>query len=144
VQGRRITGVSYLSQKWEGRVPDPDLTLLRVFVGGRGGQDSIASGHERLIEIVEEELHSMLGIGARPFRVWARVWDSGLHQYELGHLERVAEAESAVREVGALALAGAALHGIGLNECIDSGTRAAASILDALPLAALPRIGDFD
>jgi oxygen-dependent protoporphyrinogen oxidase len=38
VCGRRIMGVSYLSNKWEGRVPDQRFVLVRAFVGGPGGQ----------------------------------------------------------------------------------------------------------
>lgn len=71
----------------------------------------------------------MVGIAARPVRSWAHGWEDGLHKYTVGHLDRVARAESMVAARPGLALAGAALHGIGLNECISSGRRAADSAL---------------
>jgi len=131
VEGRRIMGVSYLSQKWEGRVPDSRFALLRAFVGGRNGRELALAGEDRLLGAVREELETILGIKADPILVWARSWDGGLHQYTLGHRERVAKAESALAAHPGLALAGAAFHGIGLNEVVDSGRRAAESVLGA-------------
>ena len=138
VQGRRIMGVSYLSQKWEGRVPDSELTLIRAFVGGRHGQELARSSGDRLEDVVGEELKETVGITGTPLRSWSHVWQQGLHQYTLGHTERVAGAEKALGVWPGLALAGAGFHGIGLNECIDSGERAAASVLGAMsrPVAA--------
>ncbi len=128
VQGRRITGVTYLSRKWAGRAPTGH-SLLRVFVGGRRGQDLIRSGAETLVEVAAGEVGSMLGVTAPPLRTWVKTWPGGLHQYTMGHLDRVARAEREVSSIGAIELAGAAFHGIGLNECIDSGDRAASRLL---------------
>jgi len=138
VQRRRIMGVSYLSQKWEGRVPDPELTLIRAFVGGWHGQELAKSTGDLLQKVVGEELKETVGIMGKPVRSWSHVWHQGLHQYTLGHLDRVATAERALDAFPGLALAGAGFHGIGLNECIDSGERAAASVMGTLsrPVAA--------
>lgn len=129
LEGRRIMGVSYLSQKWEGRVPDARFLLLRAFVGGPNGQELALSGDERLVATVREELAALIGISARPVLTKTQSWEGGLHQYTLGHLERVFRAESALAVYPGLALAGAAFHGIGLNECIESGRRAAERVL---------------
>ncbi|MCA1736913.1 MAG: protoporphyrinogen oxidase [Actinobacteria bacterium] len=131
VEGRRIMGVSYLSHKWEGRVPDQQFALLRAFVGGPKGQELAAAGKEQLTAAVLDELAALIGLTARPLLVRARSWEGGLHQYTLGHVDRVARAESALATHPGLALAGAAFHGIGLNECVESGRRAAASVLAA-------------
>ena len=125
---RRVIGVSYLSRKWEGRVPDPSFTLLRVFVGGPGGQVLARAGQDRVRAAVVEELDALVGIAARPLRSWAHVWEEGLHKYTVGHVERVARIESMLAARPGLALAGAALYGVGLNECIASGRRAAESV----------------
>lgn len=129
VERRRIMGVSYLSQKWEGRVPDQQFELLRAFVGGPHGQELALAGEERLLAVVREELGALIGITAHPVRVRTQTWEGGLHQYTLGHLDRVARAESALAAYPGLALAGAAFHGIGLNECVESGRRAAETVL---------------
>jgi oxygen-dependent protoporphyrinogen oxidase len=127
--GRRIIGVSYLSRKWEGRVADPSHTLLRVFVGGPRDQDLVRAGEDRVRAVAIEELETLVGIDARPVRSWAHIWEDGLHKYTVGHLDRVARAESMLAARPGLAVAGAALYGIGLNECISSGQRAADSAL---------------
>ena len=131
VAGRRIMGVSYLSHKWDGRVPDQQFALLRAFVGGPKGQELAAAGEEQLAAVVRDELAALIGLTARPVLVRTRSWEGGLHQYTLGHVNRVARAESALANHPGLALAGAAFHGIGLNECVESGRRAAASVLAA-------------
>ncbi len=133
VARRRIMGVSFLSQKWEGRVPDQRFTLLRGFVGGVNGQDLALSGQDRLVAVVREELAALLGITATPVLMRTHVWAGGLHQYTLGHLGRVTTAESVVAAYPGLALAGAAFRGIGLNECVRSGWSAAETVLAAAP-----------
>lgn len=131
-QRRRIMGVSYLSHKWEGRVPDSGFTLMRAFVGGPSCQQLASSDAPILEAVVREELEALLGVTARPVEAWAHSWEDGLHQYTLGHVDRVARAESALADHPGVALAGAAFHGIGLNECVASGWRAAEMILGVL------------
>ncbi|HEY3428431.1 MAG TPA: protoporphyrinogen oxidase [Acidimicrobiia bacterium] len=121
---RRIMGVSYLSQKWEARVPSEELVLLRAFV--RRGHE--AADDQLTIEMVLDELADLIGIESPPVLSRVHSWEGGLHQYTLGHVERVERAEQALIGGSPLALAGAAFHGIGLNECIASGQRAADSI----------------
>lgn len=132
VEGRRIMGVSYLSQKWQGRVPDQQYVLLRAFVGGANGQKLALAGEEQLLTVVKEELAELIGVTSQPVLSRTQTWEGGLHQYTLGHLDRVAGAESALASHRGLALAGAAFHGIGLNECVASGRRAAVSVFSAL------------
>jgi len=117
-QGTSIRGVSYLSRKWAGRVPDDGISLMRVFFPA-----------DRLVEhpvaTARAALESMVGITGEPVRTWVRSHRQGLHRYTLGHLERVARAENALQHRPGLILAGAGFHGIGLNECVQSGHAAA-------------------
>jgi oxygen-dependent protoporphyrinogen oxidase len=130
---RRIMGVSYISNKWQGRVPDPGFVQLRAFVAGPHNQQLVLGGQERLVAAAREELATLMGITAHPVLVRTNVWERGLHQYTLGHLERVARAEQAIRAAAPLlALAGAAFHGIGLNECVTSGRQAAEGVVAAI------------
>ena len=134
VQGRKISGVSFLSQKWDNRVPSPRFKLLRAFVDRNHGREWALAGEVLLTKMVLDELKVMVGIDATPVKTWVRVFPEGLHQYTMGHLDRVAAAERALEARRGLALAGAAFHGIGLNECIDSGHRAAESVLHDLAM----------
>jgi oxygen-dependent protoporphyrinogen oxidase len=132
VERRRIMGASYLSRKWMGRVPEPNFEMVRVFVGGSQGQELAMSGEARLLAVAREELAGILGLTADPVRATTRAWAGGLHQYTLGHLERMSEVESALAGYPALKVAGAGFHGIGLNECVQSGRNAADAVLAAL------------
>lgn len=132
VERRRIMGVSYLSRKWQRRIPDPSFELVRAFVGGPQGQELALSGEERLVEVAREELAEILGVTAPPVMATTRTWAGGLHQYTLGHLDRVNRIESAFAAYPGLAVAGSAFYGIGLNECVQSGRRAADSVQGAV------------
>lgn len=138
-QRRRISGVSFLHQKWAGRVPDEGYALIRVYVR-RSKDSAFADSEEQLQGAAREELEEMIGIGATPIHTWVSGWERGLHRYTLGHLDRVAEADSHLGP--GLYLAGGGFHGIGLNECIDSGMRAAERVLDNLSSAAGTRSGE--
>ncbi|HUP18071.1 MAG TPA: protoporphyrinogen oxidase [Acidimicrobiia bacterium] len=132
VERRRIMGASYLSRKWMGRVPEPNFEMVRVFVGGSQGQELAMSGEARLLAVAREELAGILGLTADPVRATTRAWAGGLHQYTLGHVERMSDVESALSGYPALKVAGAGFHGIGLNECVQSGRNAADAVLMAL------------
>lgn len=124
-RGRRIRGVSYLSRKWAGRVPDHGFDLLRVFFPAGTVEDDF-------VRTARDELSATLGLDAEPVRSWVRTHRQGLHRYTLGHLDRIASAERALRTSPGLALAGAGFYGVGLNECISSGWAAADSVLEDL------------
>lgn len=123
-QDSPIRGVSYLSRKWVGRVPDAGYSLLRVFLKpGRQGSP---------VDTARAGLQASVGITANPVRSWVRTHRQGLHRYSLGHCERVAEAERLLQDLPGVALAGAGFHGIGLNECITSGNDAGERVLASL------------
>ena len=90
------------------------------------------SGEARLVAVAREELAGIMGVNADPVRAITRAWAGGLHQYTLGHLERMRDVESALSAHPALRVAGAAFDGIGLNECVMSGRNAADAVLLAL------------
>jgi oxygen-dependent protoporphyrinogen oxidase len=113
--------------------------LLRAFVGGSNGQELARAEQDNVERAVRQELDALVGITADPVRSWVRSWDDGLHQYTLGHRDRVVRAESALTTHPGLALAGAAFHGIGLNECVDSGRTAAETLLAARSGSAMLR-----
>ena len=142
VQGRMVSGVSFLSQKWDNRVPGPGFLLLRAFVDRNHGRDLGLADADLLTKAVRDELKVMVGIDATPVKAWVRVFQEGLHQYTVGHLDRVAAAERAMKARRGLAVAGAAFHGIGLNECIDSGHRAAESVLHDLAMPVGVTLGE--
>ena len=73
----------------------------------------------------------MLGITARPSLTRIHRWQSsdGMPQYVLGHPDRLERIKSYLAEHPGLALAGAAYRGVGIPDCIESGERAAGSVV---------------
>ena len=134
-EGRRLMGVSYLSQKWDGRVPSEQFVLLRAFLR----RD--ATNGEEPTTVARDELADSVGIRAQPVLEKIHHWEGGLHQYALGHRDRVARAEDGLRKFPGIVLAGAAFYGIGLNECIASGQRAADRIAETVRTPARTMVG---
>lgn len=137
VERRRIMGASYLSRKWAGRVSDPSLEMIRVFIGGSHGQELAMGAEASLVAAAREELAAILGLTGAPVHVTTHQWSSGLHQYTLGHVERLGRIETALARYPALKVAGAAFYGIGLNECVQSGRNTADAVLAGLGVEGL-------
>ncbi|SDE34936.1 protoporphyrinogen oxidase [Auraticoccus monumenti] len=106
--------------------------LVRVSLGRLGEEHLLQRGDEDLVGLALTDLRRLPG--------WADVsvvshlvqrWGGGLPQYEVGHLDRVAAVERGVADLGALAVCGAAYHGVGVGPCLSSGLRAAAQVLPA-------------
>ena len=79
-----------------------------------------------------------MGITATPVLAKAYRWPRANPQYELGHEQRVAEIERSLASYPGLHLAGAAYRGSGIPDCIQSGIKAAQSILEERARASDP------
>jgi len=126
-EGRRITACSWSSVKFEHRAPE-DCVLLRVFIGGALAEDLAEQDEDALVRLAREELQVVLGIAATPVVAKAYRWHKANPQYDIGHDERVTEIEQSISRHPGLHLAGAAYHGPGIPDCIQSGTKAAQAI----------------
>ena len=126
---RRITACSWSSTKFSNRAPD-DSVLLRAFVGGDRAQELAEQSGDALLQLVREELAATMGITATP--VCSRVyrWFKANPQYDVGHLDRVAEIEALTSRHQGLHLAGAAYRGAGIPGCIQSALKVATRIAE--------------
>ena len=134
---RSILGCTWCSNKFEGRAPD-DYVLTRVFIGGARNEYLAEQEDDRLIALARQELVVTMGIHTAP--VLAKVYrcPKANPQYEVGHQARVAEIDRLISEHGGLYLAGAGYHGIGIPDCIQSGNRAAQTLLGDITGAERP------
>jgi len=130
IERQPVTGISLVSSKWPGKVPDGRV-LMRAFVGGPHNQDMLAKPDEEIIEIVREQLVKLLGVRADAEPLFARVyrWDKGMPQYTLGHLGRADAIEGRVEATPGLGLAGGGLRGVGVPNCLESGEKAVSKVL---------------
>jgi len=126
-EGRRITACSWSSVKFNHRAPE-DCVLLRVFIGGALAEELAEQNEDALVQLAREELQVILGITASPILAKAYRWHKANPQYDIGHEERVAEIEQSLTNHPGLHLAGAAFHGPGVPDCIQSGRKAAEAV----------------
>ncbi|MCB9550778.1 MAG: protoporphyrinogen oxidase [Myxococcales bacterium] len=117
-EGRRVLGVLWSSTIFRGRAPG-GYALLRCIVGGRRHPELLGLDDEALVGVVRAELASIFGanLAAPGFSRVVR-WPAAIPQYELGHLDRKAAAEAAVRGLPGLWLGGNALYGVSLADCV--------------------------
>lgn len=129
-EGRPVLACTWVSSKHRGRAPE-GAVLFRLFVGGAQHGDAVTRPDAALLAMCRAELHASLGVTAEPRLARITRWVGAMPQYHLGHPERVARIEAREAALGWLAVAGNAYRGVGVPDCIASGERAAARVLDA-------------
>jgi len=128
-EGRQILACTWTSTKFNYRVPQ-DGGLLRVFVGGDERGHLLNLPDEELVALARGEVADLMGVTVEPLAHRVFRWRQGNPQYDVGHLERVAEMESlAAARLPGLYLTGSAFRGIGIPDCIKSGLNTAEQIL---------------
>ena len=128
IEKRSLIACTFSSVKFSGRAPDGQV-LLRAFAGGALQPEIFALDEEEMSARVEADLRELLGISEDPLFVEVAKWERSMPQYEVGHLERVAEIEDLVKKIPGLALAGNAYRGAGIPDCIRSGEEAAKALV---------------
>ena len=128
--GRRTLAATFVHNKFPHRAPE-NRALIRCFLGGARDEQILESNEREILQIVRDELRQILGRALDAEPRFARVykWKSAMAQYSVGHLERVQRIESLRQNLPGLALAGNGYNGIGIPDCVRSGTEAASKIL---------------
>lgn len=119
-ENRQILACTWSSTKFNHRAPADDV-LVRIFIGG-DGQDHMVDNlsDTELIELGQSEFTSIMGLTARPVVRRLFRWTKGNPQYDVGHLDRVAEMEQLAAKTPGLYLTGSAFRGIGIPDCVKS------------------------
>lgn len=127
------TAVSWASSKWA-HLAAPGRFLLRVSAGRVGDDRHLDLGDDEIVARLRAELALTMGLRGDPLEARVVRWPRAFPQYAPGHLDRMAAVQAQLPPH--LALAGAALGGVGIPQCIATGRRAAERIA-----AHLGRIG---
>ena len=123
--GRLLTACSVFSNKWKD-LADPDTVLLRASAGRWKDGRALDMDDADLVAAVHGELDEALGLAEGPTEVRVSRWVRSFPQFWPGHLERVAHLESTLARVAPrVALAGAALRGVGIPACVTGAQSAA-------------------
>ncbi len=135
-EGRRMRACTFVHNKFPHRAP-PDKGILRCFLGGANDEAILQLSDDETFAIVQRELREIIGLTAQPRIQRLYRWCGAMAQYPPGHLDRVDRIEKAVALIPGLAIAGNAFRGIGVPDCVRTGTVAAATVL-GLPSPAAP------
>jgi oxygen-dependent protoporphyrinogen oxidase len=130
-EGKRMLAATFVHNKFPHRAPN-DRAIIRCFLGGARGEQILALSEDEILRIVREELDQILHLKAEP--LFARVfkWKGAMAQYRVGHLERLERIEALRQKLPGVALAGNGYRGIGVPDCVRSGTAAVEETLKAL------------
>jgi oxygen-dependent protoporphyrinogen oxidase len=136
-EGKRILACTFVHNKFSGRAPK-DRALVRCFLGGSRDEEILRLRDDEITSIVRRELQEILGITDAPDFIKIFRWPRAMAQYTVGHKARVERLRKIVSSAPGLALAGNAYGGIGIPDCVRSGSEAAAKML--ADLAIPPRL----
>ena len=118
------------SRKWAGRAPDGTV-LLRIFIGSRS-PGVLAGSDAEIVALVERDLSLAMGVRGAPLMTRVARSIGQMPHYTVGHLERVAGANTALAGLPNLIIAGAAFRGVGVPDCIAQGRAAATRVGEVL------------
>jgi protoporphyrinogen/coproporphyrinogen III oxidase len=122
---------THSSRKWA-HLDGGEFRLVRGSVGRHGEPEALQRDDDELVAAVRADLAELTGVTDAPVATVVTRWGGGLPQYGVGHLDLVSRIESAVAAVPGLAVAGSALHGVGLPACVATATAAAHHLADQL------------
>jgi protoporphyrinogen/coproporphyrinogen III oxidase len=124
-----VKGITHSTTKWDHLAPD-GLIRLRASLGRFGEAAELRVDDAELVARVQADLATLAGITADPIAGHVQRWGGGQPQYGPGHLDRVRRIEHGLP--AGIAVAGAALHGVGVPACIGTARAAAERLVETL------------
>ncbi|MEA3020719.1 MAG: protoporphyrinogen/coproporphyrinogen oxidase, partial [Actinomycetota bacterium] len=130
-EGLLMTAATWASTKWS-HLATPGRLLLRVSAGRFGDERAMQLDDDALVERLRADLATTMDLRDEPMATRVVRWDRSFPQFLPGHGARMAAAAAEIAErAPTIALAGAALNGVGIPACIGSGRDAARTIVAA-------------
>ncbi|WP_344015330.1 protoporphyrinogen oxidase [Pseudonocardia xinjiangensis] len=117
-----VKAFTHSTNKWAHLSPD-GLVRLRASLGRFGEAATLQVDDAGLVHRARADLAALTGITAEPVAAHVQRWGGGLPQYGVGHLDRVRTIEDGLP--AGLAVAGSALHGVGVPACVATARAAA-------------------
>ena len=103
--------------------------MILNYIGGARDVEIVNLSEEELVQAVHEDaLKTILKPGTPlPKTVGVRVWEKAIPQFNLGHLDVLAEAKAALKDSGCdgLLLGGNYTAGVALGRCVEFGVEQA-------------------
>jgi oxygen-dependent protoporphyrinogen oxidase len=128
-EGIGLLAGTWVSSKWPGRAPE-GYVLIRGFLGGGRDPRRLDSSDSELVETAQRELAELLTISGSPLFARLYRWTRQSPQYEVGHLQRIAQIERRLTTIPGLFVTGSGFRAIGIPDCISDGRATAARAAD--------------
>ena len=122
---------SWVSSKWPGRAPAGQV-LLRGFVGGARDPNALDQTDAELVAAAHRDFSRLLGISGNPVITRVYRWPRLNPQYEVGHLEKLAQIDARLGTVPGLHVTGAGFRGVGIPDCVAQGRAAGAVVAEEM------------
>jgi oxygen-dependent protoporphyrinogen oxidase len=132
-EGKRILACTFVHNKFSGRASE-GRALIRCFLGGSRDEGILQASDAEITSIVRRELQETLGVADDPDFVRIFRWPHAMAQYTVGHKSRIQNIRKIISSAPGLALAGNAYGGIGIPDCVRSGSEAATKVLADLAI----------
>ena len=134
IEGRGILGTLFSSSMFGGRAAEGTV-MLTTFVGGRRNPEQYALRDDDVRTMVQGEMASLIGATAAP--LWQEVvrWPQAIPQYDLGHLDRVANVDRAEAALPGFWFFANYRGGVSVSDRIAKGGDLAATVDDFLQRA---------
>jgi len=132
-EGHRMLAATFVHNKFPHRAPE-NRAIVRCFLGGARDEQVLDNSDNDILRIVRTELEQILGLTANPLFARVYKWKGAMAQYSVGHIERLKRIEALCQGLPGLALAGNGFSGIGVPDCVRSGTDAASRVASLLGL----------
>jgi oxygen-dependent protoporphyrinogen oxidase len=123
----QLLACTFVDQKFAHRAPT-GARILRAFFGGPGAETLTTQSDATIADAALTQLRTILGRIPDPSITTIRRLPRSLPQYEVGHLDRIAQLESLVAQTPGLHLLGNAYHGVGLPDLIHAARTAARAL----------------
>jgi len=124
-----LLAATFVDQKFPNRAP-ANARILRAFFGGPSADALSPQSDQEIVTAALEQLRKILGPIPTPeaHRTTVRRWPRSLPQYEVGHIERIAELDRHIATLGNLTLLGNGYRGVGLPDLIRDARAAARTL----------------
>ncbi|MDE1156016.1 MAG: protoporphyrinogen oxidase [Acidobacteriaceae bacterium] len=115
-----LLACTFVDQKFPHRTPEQGGRILRAFYGGAAAARLRNATDETIAHDALEQLRHTLGPLPEPTHTTVRRWPRSLPQYEVGHLNRMAQLDQLVATLPGLHLLGNSYRGVGLPDLIHA------------------------
>jgi oxygen-dependent protoporphyrinogen oxidase len=123
----QLLAATFVDQKFPHRAPI-GARVLRAFFGGASADALAPQPDKAIVAAAFTQLTKLLGPLPEAALTTVRRWPRSLPQYEVGHIERMAELDQRIAELGGLTLLGNGYRGVGLPDLIRDARAAARSL----------------